>query len=102
MTEWLRDLTALIVAIGVIIMAIFRFIDQRAIQRRLDEQDRQAREQTQNVKAVVKQVEEVHKATNSLTDRLVEKTEREALARGGVEERARAEARKPNRGSDCD
>ncbi len=51
---------------------------------------------TQNSKidTVLEKVEEVHKATNSLTDRLVQTTEKEALARGGIEERARAEDRR--------
>jgi DNA-binding protein H-NS len=44
---------------------------------------------------VAAKIEEVHKATNSMKDDLVKKTEAEALARGGVEERARAETRKP-------
>ncbi len=44
-------------------------------------------------KVLVAKVEAVHKATNSLTDRLVETTAAEALVRGGVEERARADER---------
>ncbi len=47
----------------------------------------------QKVDVLSAQVEEVHRATNSLTDRLVAATEAEALVRGGVEERSRAEAR---------
>lgn len=43
---------------------------------------------------VVAKVEEVRHATNSLTDRLVASTAAEALARGGVEERARADERR--------
>ncbi len=39
---------------------------------------------------VAEKVEEVHKATNSLTDRLVESTDKEAFMRGGAEERRRA------------
>ena len=39
-------------------------------------------------------LEEVHKATNSLVDRLVASTEAEALARGGADERARADKEK--------
>ena len=39
------------------------------------------------------QVGEVHKEMNSMKDQLVLTTEKEALARGGVEERARAEKR---------
>ncbi len=51
-------------------------------------------EQNQKLEKVAEKVEEVHKATNSMKDQLVLKTEAEALARGGVEERARAEQRK--------
>lgn len=40
------------------------------------------------------QVEEVHVATNSMKDALVLSTEKEALLRGGVEERARADERR--------
>jgi len=45
------------------------------------------------LKDVAAKLEEVHRATNGLTDRLVETTAAEALARGGAEERARALAR---------
>lgn len=51
--------------------------------------------QEEKINGLITSVEAVHKATNSLTDRLVEKTEAEALVRGGVEERARADALKP-------
>ncbi len=50
------------------------------------------------VDAVAENVQAVHLATNSLTDRLVAKTEAEALVRGGVEERARADTRLQERG----
>ncbi len=40
---------------------------------------------------VVEQIHEVHLATNSLTDRLVETSKSEAFARGGKEERERAD-----------
>ncbi len=53
--------------------------------------------QDRKIEVVLEKVEEVHKATNSLTDRLVAKTEKEALVRGGVEERARAEERRSNK-----
>lgn len=49
-------------------------------------------EQLKELKAVAEKVEVVHHATNSLVDRLVEKTEKEGIARGTVDERARAEA----------
>jgi hypothetical protein len=39
-------------------------------------------------------VQKVEKATNSMKDALVLATEKEALARGGIEERARADAKK--------
>ncbi len=42
---------------------------------------------------VTVKVEEVHKATNSLTDRLVELTDREAHARGVADEKKRADER---------
>lgn len=41
---------------------------------------------------VAEKVEVVRHATNSLTEQLVAKTEAEALSRGGVEERRRADA----------
>lgn len=47
----------------------------------------------QKLDKVAEKVEEVHVATNSLTDRLVASTAAEALARGGIEERKRAEER---------
>lgn len=53
------------------------------------EQDKMLRSQDQ----LSKDVEVVKHATNSLTDRLVQSTEKEALVRGGVEERARADDR---------
>ncbi len=40
---------------------------------------------------VAEQIHEVHVATNSMKDALVSATEREAFARGGKEERERAE-----------
>lgn len=49
--------------------------------------------QNEKLDSVVVQVEEVHKATNSMKDELVKKTEAEGIARGGIEERARAEER---------
>lgn len=56
-------------------------------------QDATAARQDEKLDEVAAKVEEVHRATNSLTDRLVESTAAEALARGGVEERARADKR---------
>lgn len=49
--------------------------------------------QNEKLDDMAAKVEVVHKATNSLTDKLIASTEAEALARGGVEERARAEGR---------
>ena len=47
---------------------------------------------------ISQKVEEVHKATNSLTDRLVETTEKEAFLRGSAEEkRRRDDAEKKNK-----
>lgn len=46
------------------------------------------------VEKVAQDLEEVRHATNSLTDRLVETTEAEALGRGASQERARADAEK--------
>lgn len=43
-------------------------------------------------------VEQVHIATNSMKDQLVLKTEQEALARGGVEERNRANVERMHEG----
>lgn len=45
-------------------------------------------------------VEEVHIATNSMKDQLVAKTEQEALARGGVVERNRANMERMQEGED--
>ncbi len=42
---------------------------------------------------VAEQIHEVHVATNSMKDALVSATEKEAFARGGKEERERAEKR---------
>ncbi len=46
-------------------------------------------DQVARLDEVAAKVEEVHKATNSLTDRLVETTGAKEFARGGAEERAR-------------
>lgn len=51
----------------------------------------QATEKSSSV--ILTQVAEIHKSTNSMKDALVKTTEKEALARGGVEERARADER---------
>lgn len=48
-------------------------------------------EVAESVKVVAEKVEEVHKATNSLTDRLVETTKSEAHAAGIKEEKDRAD-----------
>ena len=89
--------------LGVITMALKEWIDQWKARRLAEKVGMvaekaevavsQAQDTATAVKDVAAKVEEVHKATNSLTDRLVEATEKEALARGGVEERARAEER---------
>lgn len=47
--------------------------------------------QKQDDAAVI--VERIEKHTNSLTEQLVQKTEDAGIARGGMEERARADAR---------
>lgn len=51
-------------------------------------------EKIQKLTDVATAVEQVHLATNSLTDRLVKTTEQEALQRGADVERARADAEK--------
>ncbi len=53
-------------------------------------QERHLTDQDIKLDNVVTKVEEVHKATNSLTDRLVATTDLEAHARGVSEERARS------------
>ncbi len=45
------------------------------------------------MKGVKDDVQKIEKATNSMKDALVLATEKEALVRGGVEERARADAK---------
>lgn len=42
---------------------------------------------------VIEKVEEIHKATNSMKDQLVEVTKDAATLQGGVDERARADAK---------
>ncbi len=46
-----------------------------------------------NVAAMGENVQKIETATNNMKDQLVLKTEAEALSRGGVEERARADER---------
>jgi hypothetical protein len=48
------------------------------------------------VEQVARVTEEVHKATNSLTDRLVETTRTDAHARGVLDEKERAESQQPD------
>ena len=48
-------------------------------------------QQHKELVTVLEKVEEVHRAANSMKDQLVLKTEKEALVRGTLEERARAE-----------
>jgi hypothetical protein len=94
--------------IGVVAMAVKEYFDrQRAKDAAIktDEvkdtlktsTDKQSAKQdvilAQN-EVVLAKVEEVHLATNSMKDDLVKKTEEEALARGGSEERARADAQR--------
>ena len=55
-------------------------------------------QQDAKLDAVTEKVEIVHRATNSIVSQLVEKTEAEALSRGGVDERARADAEKKAEG----
>ncbi len=61
----------------------------------LRERDRLNREIELAVKlnTIQGNVQKIETATNSMKDALVEKTEQEALARGGIEERARADAK---------
>lgn len=47
----------------------------------------------EEVKTVKDNVQKIEVATNSMKDALIISTEKEALARGGVEERARADKR---------
>lgn len=50
-------------------------------------------ENTKLTTELAKGIEEIHKTTNSMKDELVKVTSEEGLARGGMEERARADAR---------
>lgn len=52
-----------------------------------------AKQQTVALANVVDKVEVVHVATNSLTEKLLKKTEEAGLARGGLEEKREAEAK---------
>ena len=71
--------------LAIIYMIVKEYLDERRAAR------------TDNKVAVIAgKVEEVHVATNGLTARLVAKTEAEALSRGGVEERERADERAHN------
>jgi hypothetical protein len=85
---------------GLIGLVLKEYFDSRRGQRAAQlvekvKTDLQRDTMAQNAKleTVVEKVEEIHKATNSMKDELVRKTEAEALARGGFEERERAEAK---------
>ncbi len=71
----IKDITELISAIGIVLVSILQILQQLKLQ------------------TVARDVHTIELATNSMKDQLIEKTESEALARGGIEERARADIR---------
>ena len=87
--EWSRRRSAEKVAE----VAVKQDIATRAVGQVKTTLETATKQQGAQMDVVLEKVEEVHKATNSLTDRLVATTEAEALARGGIEERTRAEER---------
>ncbi len=82
------SLPATIAAIGALIVSLMNrwqnFRDRRDIKDKTDNL-------AEKVDKVSEKVEEVHKATNSLTDRLVESTAKESHAAGIRDEKARRE-----------
>ncbi len=78
--EVIKDITALVTAIGVVLVTVLQIVQQFKL------------------KTMAKELHTVEINTNHMKDQLMAKTESEALARGGVEERARAEIRAKERG----
>lgn len=72
------------------LLAVFQVVALKWIDTRAADRTASTREE---IKTVGTEVKEIHHATNSMKDALVEATEKEALARGGVEERKRADER---------
>lgn len=85
--------------IGIVAMVVKEYIDRQRAERMAKElvaatvaraaQTARVEEVAHKVEVVAEKVEEVHKATNSLTDRLVETTKTEAHAAGVKEEKDR-------------
>ena len=74
--------TTWLAIIGLVTMVVKDYLDRRRI-----------RDQENRLKDVAAKIEEVHKATNSLTYRLVETTKTEAHAAGMKEEKDKADGR---------
>ncbi len=79
--EVIKDITALVTAIGIVLVSVLQVLQQLKL------------------RDVASDVLKIEIATNSMKDQLMAKTESEALARGGIEERARAEIRAKERGA---
>lgn len=79
--------SALIILAGIAIKEFF--LDRK----RAQDAEAVRAAQGKTLQTVVEDVKKIEVATNSMKDKLVAKTEAEALARGGVEERSRADAR---------
>lgn len=73
--EFLKEATNFVTALGILLVAILQVWSRVTM------------------KSMAKDLRTVELATNSMKDQLVAKTESEALARGGIEERARADIR---------
>lgn len=88
---WITGIGAIVTIAGAWISAWFAA--KSAVQKGTAATNEKIDKVAEKVEVVTENVEVVRHATNSLTEQLVAKTEKEALARGGVEERARADAR---------
>ena len=91
--------TLIQVGIGAVVTIVLAWMNKRTnaiVVETAANQDKKialiATNQDKKIEQVSEMVEVVHKATNSLVTQLVSKTEQEALARGGAEEKSRAEA----------
>ena len=89
-TFWDKLGESFLASVPVILGLLAAYIDLR---RRALAADTTRTAQGKQLETVAADVRKVELATNSMKDQLVQKTEAEALARGGVEERARADQR---------
>lgn len=102
--SWVMIITAATAAVGTLMTQIIQLVlDYMREQNKLDREARAAevrKEQSIKLDELVGQVEEVHKATNSMKDELVASTDKAAHARGIVDERAAADEREGPRHED--